>query len=678
MSLEDAVSYARWQGALADAFLQQQTGPVVFFVDDDELRKIRTDLDAPTDDLIHAVRGVCDWGAGPLFARVTRMCAEWLRGDRAEPPPVLPVLALTVLAATRMRSDEEGRSTNYYLRLAQALGDGDSSSVERLRTKLSTDEFLDVVDMWRCLHDWIEAQDGVGVSTIRTHERLSRIGYPQSQALLRFSDRADLTRFFHALDVVRIGVPDAQETLRGLEIWTTARQNRLSDTFMSALRDPDTRPLIGTVVQALAGAWDGRVITREGKRRISVRLGIDLDEWVARWLFLAEYGAPGELALAVGAAVVSLSKRPPSIYYRVTGALPVTAEALQRGLRLQGSGYAAEFTPLDVILFRLDAQTGSWSSVPGIAPYEDHVVAAHGSQQDAVRRLLEAAAEPGWRFRPQRNGALLPGYALFEQVRFGDQEALEKALRDRPGLRMLGVAPTLIPRARFVRGLPLARELAPSHYLVGGQPDLLLPTPAEPSLVPMVLDGKEDFVPAYGFPLELRRFELEPGRHEIDADGQSLSFTLIEEVAGVETPNGTASLGWSRKAELGPAGEAHIIGGVVSHARQTHVAVGRRGRDESWLLLEGGETHAVLEPEVPAFAAEVRLDFLPTRFELPVPERARWLAQRKGRRWTLIALHPLSAREVTAEFDVLGTWRRAFQHEKGQIFWELQLGLASA
>ncbi len=672
-------SYAEWQSALARSFLHAQEGPVVLFVDDDELRNVRADLECPADDLERVVRGICVLSGGSLFDNVTRMRANWLRGDRAEPPPVLPVLALTVLAATRMRSDEDGRSTNYYLRLAQALAGDDEALEHQLRTDLKSDDFLDVVNMWRALHDWIEAQNGaVGTSTIRTHERLNRIGYPQSQALLRLSDRAELTRFFEAFDVRRSGVPDAESILRGLDVWTSSRQNVLGDTFMAALGDADKqRPLVGAVVQALAEAWDGRVITRDGKRRIQIRLGLDLDEWSTRWLFPADVDGPDELTLAIGSEMVALTKRPPSRYYGVTNnPPPVTADTLKRGLRLRGAQYDAEFVPTDVLLFRLDSQTGNWSSAPGIAPYEEHVLAVSGSELAQVKRVLGASAEAGWRLRPPSATPLLPGFALIEQVRFTNQHALEAALRDEPGLRSLGVAPTLIPRARFVRGLPLASELARDHYLVGGEPDLLLPTAPEPTLVPMTLDSKEDYVPAYGFPLELRRFDLDPGQHEVDADGQRLSFTLLVEAPAIAEPEGTGSLGWTPDGVLGPVDDARIIGGLVDDNRQSLIALGRRACDETWLLLDGGGAQEVAESSAPPFAAAAGFDFRPNQFEIPLTAQSRWLAQRKGAFWRLSALPPTAIREVSGEFDVLGTWKKAFADENGQTLWELQLRVA--
>ena len=87
---------------------------------------------------------------------------RWQRGSQVDPPPVLPLMAVSVLAATRMRSDALARSTNYYIRLAQTLtGDLEGTEVVALRTDLREGgAFLDVAEMWRGIHSWIEAQGG--------------------------------------------------------------------------------------------------------------------------------------------------------------------------------------------------------------------------------------------------------------------------------------------------------------------------------------------------------------------------------------------------------------------------------------------------------------------------------------------------------------------------------------
>lgn len=672
--------YWWWQDALASEFFTPQDGPLVVFIDDDVLRKIAPGMDDPAADLAQTVRDASSHTPGEYFSRVARARRLWKLHDRESPPPVLPVLAITVLAATRMRSDGQALSTNYYRRLAESIEPGASGTrVAQLKAEVDGTAFLDVVDMWCSLDEWIGEQDGrVGVSTIRTHERLTRIGYPQSQALLTRSDRAELTRFFAALSIGEAGLPDEKSMLRALEVWTSATSNRLGDTFMAALASADTKGLIAAVVLACAAAWDGRVITKDGRRRIAIRLGIDLEEWTAAWLFTVQEGASEPILLGghfVTDAPVSLVSNPPSNYYVAEDAPGVNADLVTRGFRLRGAAYTAEFSKAEVLIFARDPDTGGWSSTSGITPFETHLIAVTAAESTAVSRVLTAAAK-GWVLRKQGARPLLPGFVLYEGVRFTDDTALQKALRDEPRLRALGVAPTLIPRARLVRGLPLDREFAPSHYLLGGEPDLLLPTDEEPKLVVLSLGGKEEIVTSNGFPFEVRRFPSPEGATEVIADGQRVTFTLLEESVVDATPKGTATLGWDDDGNLSAAtGTPKVIGAVVTGTFTATSVMCRRGRDETWLLLDGGAAQPVAEPTPPVFTNAAGFMFASHYFEAPAPKAAQWLAQRSGTSWHLSRLGPADPQEVKASFDVLATWARN-PDPSGPTLWQIQLGLA--
>lgn len=678
----DEGRYAQWQEALSARFLPEKDGPVVLFVDDAELPSLVSDVAEPSVDLAEAVRDVRSKTPGAdYFAKVVAACRLWKLGDQAKAPPVLPVLALSVLAATRMHSDGYVLSTNYYLRLAEALAPG-ASPIElgTLHNELKGQSFLDVVYMWSALHDWIVAQDGrVGISTIRTDERrLTRIGYPLSQALLKRRDRSELTRFFRAMRIKTSGVPDEETILYGLDVWTTADRNRLSDTFMGALRSEKVRPLLCSLVIAFAEAWDGLVVTSDGRRRIAIKLGLDLEQMTARWIFSVEHGTAENITLSGLSGTdrtVILSQIPPSRYYASDGAPPVTPELVLQGFRLRGVAFTAEFPKSPVLLFVNDPQTGAWSTTAGISPFEHHLIAAASSESGSVERLIQRAAAPGWVVRKQGRNAILPGFKLFEDVRFADRQLLAEALRDDPQLRSLGMAPTLTPRTRFARGLPLAREFAHNIYMVGGEPDLLLPTEQEPRIALLSLNGIEEVVTASGFPFELRRFPQPEGVVNVIVDSQSLSFSLLSESPLGETPAGAYSLGWSHQGALETAtSKTQIIGALVtsSPARIAHLV--RRGR-ETWVLHDGGVTKRCSEPGLPSFLNGTGFDYVPTQFEATASDSAKWVAQRKGTMWLLTELNPDGRREVSADFDVLRTWAGTADGANGPMFWELQMGL---
>lgn len=676
-------AYERWQGILADAYFKSHDGPTVLFLDDDELARMQPLLDDAAGDLANAVRARLSLDAGrSMFWSISLDYRRWRLGPKEIPPPVLPVLALSVLAATRMHSDLTARSTNYYLRLAQAITPDDSPArIEGIREDLEIrGAFVQVVAMWKGLHEWIEGQNGrVGTSTIPANPRPSRIGYPLSQAIVRKSDRAYLTRMFQVLDVSQDHVLDSEDMMRALDIWTRDSRNRFSDAFMAALADSKLRPLVAAVVSALARSWDGRVLSRDGKQRIVMKVEVDLDRWQIRWLFPVPASGPQVLSLADAKDRwrVGLRKIEGVGYYSAFGAPPVTSARMSSGVDLRNEEFSASFPPADIIFFSLDAETGAWSSVPGVVPFEDQLVAIASTRAAEFEELLVLAAADGWRRIPQRRLRLLEGYDLFERVRFSDGKVFRDALSSFPGVRAAGVFQEVIPRAKLVNGLPVAAAISAGHYLVGGAPDLLLPFDGEIRRLTVVLDGRADIVVANGFPFPIRRFIEGEGRHQIDVGGQVLAFSTIEEVPDSAPPAGTATLGWTAPATMGGSNqELVIVGAVVEDERPGQFVLGRRGREECWLLLDGGRSERISEPAPPVFMSTLDVQMYSPVFEIESPATARWFAQRRGVRWHLVEIGAADSKEYDLEIDPLLAWKRSWSDVNGAQLWKALLSTA--
>ena len=167
----------------------------------------------------------------------------------------------------------------------------------------------------------------------------------------------------------------------------------------------------------------------------------------------------------------------------------------------------------------------------------------------------------------------------------------------------LGVTTSVIPRSRLVRGLPIASEISATHYLRGGEPDLLLPSAQDPGTATVTLDGLTEEIVANGFPLELRRFVKNGGLHNINADGQELAFTTIDEHPSPHTPAGTATIGWSGNQQLIGADQSfEILGAQAGESSEVHSILVRRGRMETWLLHENGHAEELAEPGPPPFS----------------------------------------------------------------------------
>lgn len=613
-----------------------------------------------------------------MFTSINRDFRSWEKGDRSSPPPVLPLIALSVLAATKMRSDSQASSTNYYLRLAEALLPKSTSEEQaRLRAHLREgDGFLDVVKMWRGLHRWIEINIGVGASTIREHPRFQRIGYPLSQALVRHSDRTKLTRFFSDL-AFPIGHPPTQEELiAALQVWSTTERNRLTETLMRSLGEPGIRPLLAQVVEALARSWDGLILNTDGNVRIAIRIGIDLDSWTSTVLLPVPQGGPEELQLwDANGLHYNFYSTPGYNYYLTTDSIPTAQTALRTGLKLTGDAHSAQVSPLSIVACSPDPQTGSWSSTEGFVPFEEHLVAVDLKHQRDFESILHHAADEGWRRMPQRRSALIEGFALYKDVRFTDGKKLEDALSRFPALRRAGVAPATTPRARLVRGLPIASRLSSKHYLVGGEPDLLLPSASEPYMARVTLNGSSQNFWANGFPIEIRRLAEPAGRHILEVASQKLSFTTLCEDPASDPVEGSASLGWSSDLTLTEnRDDFSLTGALTKTTQQTNTVLGRRGREESWILCDNGKAEKIREPSEPAFLHTLDIDIHLPHFEVALHHRARWLAQRRGTTWHLTQVNAERQREHVLNFDVLEAWERACTNENARKLWNHLLG----
>src|SRR5437868_9852929 len=98
-------SYDWWQTRLGEDFFgtDQAERPLLFFIDDDEAERLHSTAEEGIDDLCAAVaREAIGWSGSP-FRRIYQRVLTWRWSAREEPPPCLPLLAVCVLAATRMQ-----------------------------------------------------------------------------------------------------------------------------------------------------------------------------------------------------------------------------------------------------------------------------------------------------------------------------------------------------------------------------------------------------------------------------------------------------------------------------------------------------------------------------------------------------------------------------------------------
>jgi len=290
-------AYQHWQAALESEFFGPNAGgrTVLFHVDDGaaELIAEKYSLDVS---LVEAVRSELRLdGNLPPYGKVAFGARQHNRlpVPQATAPPTLPLLAVTVLAASRMVSDENFRSNAYYPRLAEVLTGRHDHDAEQIVHR----DFSDVAEMWRQLDRWLDTWDGArGTSTIIDHHRLVLIGYPLSQCLLRGYDRELIERMFSLVGYAPRSAADRMELLDATRKWA-AHGRGFSHPLERAIADPRQHGLVGGLLQRLLAEWDGSVRERTGRRVGRLRLAADVDAGCLYWL--AE--TPDE---AAGGAVV--------------------------------------------------------------------------------------------------------------------------------------------------------------------------------------------------------------------------------------------------------------------------------------------------------------------------------------------------------------------------------------
>lgn len=657
--------YLRWQGRLAHEFFDGREGqPVVMFVDFDDLQRLADPGEDPVRALAGAVKRLVNISrGGSMFSEVLRMEAVWRRGTQDQPPPTLPVLALSVLAASEMRNDASGARHNYYIRLSRALlPDGSDTEIESLRHSLrERGAFTDVAGMWQRVDRWIGEQAGAfGTSTIPENPEWSRIGYPLSQALIRRSDRAALTRFFDRMHLTRGGVPSPEALLALLKVWTHHRSQGFSDRFVEVLDDPDVQDYLRPLIHELAVAWDGKVITAEGLRRLDIRLAFDLDRGSAWWVIPTVSDAPSDiLSGATGGTDFSvlITPDPYSSMFETEGLPPVAPEALTHGLTARGSLCVGEFQPARFLVMADNADAGGWMSVDAIQAYEEHVFVAAPDVWPLVERALEVAADSGWkRMSDQIASEMLDGYSIYYGVIFSDRDAVAQAMRLLPASLAANIRLGTTARPRLINGLPLHRNLSRNTYLAGGEPDLELPVGAEPRDVEVVLDeDRSQVFRASMFPIPFCRFgPYGEGDHTIGADGETLTFVVRPGSGEAYEPPGVGGLSW-QDGELVLSDErGDVCGAWTEELDDPEVVLVRRGADENWLVDRFGRLTALEEPALPNFAPGVLFMYFEVR-----RDRGAWLLQRRSKGWQVTRLRPAEPAFQALGPDDFRVWSEA-------------------
>ncbi|MFZ4292692.1 hypothetical protein ACOZE1_14575 [Streptomyces cellulosae] len=634
-------SYQAWQDVLAEEFFGRQHAghPTLFYVDDDVEQEFRHGygLDEP---LARCVGRFLRLGSAEPYSALEEYRWRMRRQDKQGVPAFLPLLACSVIAASRMVNDRNHAATAYHARFSELLT-GDEK-------QLGSQHYEPVSRMWQVLASWQHSQRGAhGLCTLPAPADLpsnrSMIGFAQSQALLSGADRSFLPKLFRSLREHGTTWPLPGDALLA-QIEIRGMEQHLAKNFRSALQEEEFRPVLAKLIGNYAGAWDGSdelVPTGVTRAELVVRLDAGRLSWVAR---LRSSEQPESIALADG---VVLERLGDTSYYEVTGLPAPSADTLSKGIRRDGDGLVLSRPASSVLVLARDDVLGVWAGTDGFRPGEAHVVLAAPAARRDVQRLLDRAATSGRSADTGKLAWVPQGWSLHKPVVFDDTVTLRKALQEIQGMVSLLQPPAQF-KLRLDGGLKLAPSLDPRLYLRGGEPHVVLPDTAQ-GTDPLLVDGEERSelrtTVAAGRPVPLAVLRLEPGRHTVSYAGATVEFATADQavvepkadrVCGFAVADGVASAAPSlldeRTLPTAITG-ADCTGGAFPETAAA-MELCRRDADEVLFAADDGRLWTLRAPEQPDWWTGRLPDTpAPLRFEADFHGIGGWLLERRNGRW---------------------------------------------
>jgi hypothetical protein len=653
----------RWARELADYFFPASASgtPVLLAVDDDTLSIIRgVPGEEAAGDLVAAVRPHVRPKDNDPFKHFYEQALDWRVAGAAAVPPFLPLLAVCVLAVTRMAASDGIASHNYYLRLRELLGFPlTREPVPKYDTTLP--------DMWHWLAEWLDTTNhGMrGRSAIDHNPDLRYIFPAFSQASLRRSDRQRLGAFFRYLGLAPGDTIDPSELFAYFQVWTTHAP--MSAGARRAAVDPRTAEHLSRILESELAAWDGHERDSGGRVLGSLALTLSLRHPL-RLEMLAERvpGGPERLTVRWPDGVTDELKAVSPNWY-VPLARRLREDNLVNGVHLESDGLAFTFRAGRCFIFTADDELGQLVSVRTAAPFQRYSALVAPDLRDRARAMLRDMATPGW--RELRADDIVPGWYLYTGI-----EVISDVLPDAPLPALTPLLPRAATRISLQGGLPLPRGT--DVYLSGGEPDVWLPEGTDAQVTVDAQPVQSTSGARYPlFPLGLaeggHEIRVGPARRAfrtLRATGRIRPEPLVRVVTRIARhgsryhPQPTAP---AAAHEQPPAGEIWVEGVRLladsadvppPHAQPLRI---RTGADPCIIIgAHPGQVLQVRPLPPPAWASRAGLlwNFEDIRCDF----EAVWILQK----WTQWRVELVSARQpgpaATADPERIAEWRNAF------------------
>jgi len=618
------VTYDDWSRALRERyFIPDNSGvPVTFFVDDDAIAEIfgEGSLEEAVRDFARRVYGqlIHDADENP-FVLIEKRAAAWEYDGWQGDPPSLPLLAACVLAATRMARTGKISTNNYYVPFWALIGL--SRSPARMRGYADSIPWL-----WQQLAKWLDRVQGgrLGKSAITEHPSLKLIGYSLSQALFRRSDRDKLFRFFQWFGLKPGATFDPRELLAYYRVWIV--NSNLSAGAKRMAQDSGFEPQLLSLLDDLAKSWDGGTIDELGRREGQIHVALDFSEEPlgALWL-LAERPRriPAEVELRDSGGN-QLRLRGEHDGWFDGDLITLKAGNLDKGVALTGDGLSLKLTPSPVYVLAEEDSVGFYTSQSKTETRREYFVLAKADLEDRLDAYLTRHASAGWQAHRPANLPL--GWVARRRV------AIATPPKEEVPQELSILVPAPQERPSLWGGLPLPGGR--SVYLLGGEPELVVPAGVVDLVSEVSVDGQLIEVPRSGLNLELGSLGLGAGPHEVLAGPTTLRFStmasierMVADCCGSVTSDVRP---FKSRPQISPDPPIRVSGAVLfgdasSLPASVHPPVILpRGRQRYLLLgAHPGQIVEVAEPKPPSWLK--RIPLFPVAFETETHFAVIWL-----------------------------------------------------
>jgi hypothetical protein len=511
--------YEKWNAAICERYFPESGigRPTYLALDEEELSELAPVVGVSRDDALERFVSsilVESQPPIPVWRPFIQAMATWRYEGASGLPPYVGLLGLCVIAASQMETDKrQGIGGHaYYPRLKALLGREPTTGIP--------DGFERVRDLWHDLNVWLEEdlQGARGRSTVRSHPRLSNIGWPLSQCILRAADRNRLPDFFRTSGL-EAGLSISDERLFALfKAWAnrsqliTGQALRLINKADAAIEEELTRML-----QRELAAWDGSLRDARGRQRADILVRVK-DLLPGRRVALSLV-APQPDGFPEG-AFRSTDGRELAVAGGRDGwygdlELPLTSKLLEKGVSFAKDRWALSFSPAPIIPLRGMFEKDGWVEVRQASFIDKHMLLVQAAHVEAVETFLNRHASAGWRSL-QPKGNLPSGWRLFDHV------SIHSAPVDfDPALSRL--IPRLNVGSRLEGGLLVAKGI----YLSSGEPDLWVHLDGTSDASVKLPTGELTLKPGIQR-VRLSEQPLPAGTIAVDAAGITRHFEIIE------------------------------------------------------------------------------------------------------------------------------------------------------